>query len=490
MKQISVGSINRSGLILLAMTTLVWLVAAGEGRPEETCTSLTFTDPAWVATESSPLEVVVADLNGDDKPDLVIANSLSQSVSVGLGDGSGKFGAPTSFEASSYPHAIAVGDLNEDGNPDLAVANCSSGNISILLGDGLGGFGPPSNFEAGICPSDIVLGDFNGDDNLDAAVGESHAYGVNILLGDGEGNLGEAVNFHEGWGPTDLVAADFNHDGELDLALPASGSTELVVLGGDGTGAFTRMDSHPIAAPRGACAADFNLDGDIDLAVTSIEAGKQRVAIFLGNGDGTFEESESYPAMHPLSVVAVDLNGDGALDLATAGFYTLKATILMGDGVGGFGPAQYVKTFRPAEFIAAGDLNVDGMPDLVTTCSAYNRAGLLMNLPILRLRVRDAGASEQGSNEGWFAVDRRGCMNADLRVHYTWSGTATPGTDYHGLSGHVTIPAGKSTVGIRVLPFEDAIAEGSETVIVTLAPDPAYAVGGQNTASITISDND
>ena len=113
-----------------------------------------------------------------------------------------------------------------------------------------------------------------------------------------------------------------------------------------------------------------------------------------------------------------------------------------------------------------------------------------MNLPIVRLRARDASASEPGSNEGWFAIDRRGCMSEDLLVNYTWGGTATPGIDYHGLSGHVTIPAGKSTVGIRVLPFEDAIAEGSETVIVTLFPDPAYAVGGKDTATVTISDND
>ena len=67
-------------------------------------------------------------------------NQNSNTVSVLLGDGTGKFGAPTNFRTGVSPNSVAVADFNKDKNLDLAVSNISSSNVSILLGDGKGGF--------------------------------------------------------------------------------------------------------------------------------------------------------------------------------------------------------------------------------------------------------------------------------------------------------------------------------------------------------------
>jgi len=75
----------------------------------------------------------VGDFNVDGLPDLAVANSGSNNVSVLLGNGDGSFQAVQNFEAESRPFSIAVGDFNGDGLPDLAVANGLSNNVSVLI---------------------------------------------------------------------------------------------------------------------------------------------------------------------------------------------------------------------------------------------------------------------------------------------------------------------------------------------------------------------
>ena len=81
--------------------------------------------------------MAVGDFDGDGKPDLAVANALSDNVSVLLGNGDGSFQAAKNFGAGSYPVSVAVGDFNGDGKPDLAVANSAynsgSNNVSVLI---------------------------------------------------------------------------------------------------------------------------------------------------------------------------------------------------------------------------------------------------------------------------------------------------------------------------------------------------------------------
>jgi Calx-beta domain/Matrixin len=99
-------------------------------------------------------------------------------------------------------------------------------------------------------------------------------------------------------------------------------------------------------------------------------------------------------------------------------------------------------------------------------------------------------AAEAEPINGVFTVSRTGSTATALTVSYVASGTATPGADYLALSGSLTISAGAATAVLTVIPIDDSLVEGSETVTVTLSASASYTVGSPASATVTIADND
>jgi len=91
-------------------------------------TSVSFADPQTFATDSSIRSIAEADVNGDGRPDLVVANGGNNEVSVLLnttapGSTTASFSAPTTFATGSYAESVTAADINGDGRPDVIVAN-------------------------------------------------------------------------------------------------------------------------------------------------------------------------------------------------------------------------------------------------------------------------------------------------------------------------------------------------------------------------------
>jgi len=180
-----------------------------------------------------------ADFNQDGKQDLALVNYYAGAwynrVRILLGDGTGHFGAPKTYEmgTNSMPYDIAAGDFNKDGRPDLAVMLMSLTRVAVMPGNGTGGFGTPVKYSVGESPHRVVAGDFNTDNRLDLAVANL-GLGASVLMGDGAGVLGAsktygAVTTYRLRHPKTLVVADFNGDRRPDLAAPL-GPDGLVVL--------------------------------------------------------------------------------------------------------------------------------------------------------------------------------------------------------------------------------------------------------------------
>src|SRR5262249_44869886 len=119
-------------LLILLLATGLQNVQAQSGI----CTTpIDFTDRSLIAigTGNQPHSIVIADFNGDGKPDMATANSNLSSVTVILGDGIGGYISIGDFkvDVGGVPNSIVTSDFNKDGKLDLATANLSSSNISV-----------------------------------------------------------------------------------------------------------------------------------------------------------------------------------------------------------------------------------------------------------------------------------------------------------------------------------------------------------------------
>src|SRR5438067_3011418 len=117
-------------------------------------------------------------------------------------------------------------------------------------------------------------------------------------------------------------------------------------------------------------------------------------------------------------------------------------------------------------------------------------SGSTTTLPTVTVTASDANASEANRDPGVFTIARTGSTSASLTVNYTLGGTAANGADYNALSGAVTIPAGAASATVTITPVDDALVEGSETVVLSVAANAAYTVGSPASATVTITDND
>ncbi|MFN2468322.1 MAG: FG-GAP-like repeat-containing protein [Gaiellaceae bacterium] len=182
----------------------------------------------------------VADLNADGKRDLAVANNGLDNVSILLGDGTGGFSAASGSPVAvgSYPSSVVAAELNGDGKPDLAVANFTSTDISILLGDGSGGFSTAagSPVAAGGNPAQLAAADLNGDGRTDLAyLNTPQVFNtpstVSMLLGDGAGGFGTVETVGPtGNSPSFVAATDLNGDHKPDLAVANYDSSNATIL--------------------------------------------------------------------------------------------------------------------------------------------------------------------------------------------------------------------------------------------------------------------
>jgi hypothetical protein len=305
--------------------------------------------------------ILIADLNGDGKPDLVdVQDSQFDGTVVvtRLGNGDGTFQQQNRFFLQGPPGNAAAGDFNHDRKLDLAVVD--GGYVGVFLGNGDGTFKPEVQYGDGKA-SYLAVGDFNGDGNLDIVTDDS------ILLGNGDGTFGFAKSFPSIG--TFIVVADFNHDGKLDVA----GNSAVMLGNGDGT--FGSPINYPAGGGGGSIAVgDFNHDGNLDI-VGSISS--NQVDVMLGNGDGTFGTPKNFTVGNtPTSVAVSDFNGDGKDDIAVLNSGWRDVSVLLGNGDGTFQPATYFAVDGGFSSIAVADLNSDGSPDI-----AVEGADLLFNRP-------------------------------------------------------------------------------------------------------------
>ena len=261
------------------------------------------------------------------------------------------FGGPHTYRAGRAPTSVAVADLNGDLRPDVAVAH-APGTVSIFLNRARGRRPAKLDYRTGPGAASVAIGDLDGDRRPDLAVANSSASTVSVLLNEGRARFAPRHDYATAAAPIGVVAADLNGDGELDLATVNGASVSLLPGTGDG-GFGPHADYATPAQPSAIASGDLNGDGTADLVALD----SPRLLVFLGSRGG-LKPAGGYSA-YGGSVAVADLNGDRKPDLVTDG-----VVVLLNRGGGRFGRARSYD-IGYAKGVAVGDLNRDGRPDVV-----------------------------------------------------------------------------------------------------------------------------
>jgi hypothetical protein len=355
------------------------VVAAGGAAPCENGFTLLAQTPQ--PQSDRPYYVRLDDFDRDGLLDMAATAQPNSTVRTYRGDGHAHFSALEQFIVPDFAAIVDSADLDGDGLAELFVSTHESTQLSVLWNLGGGRFVPAVEYTLERSPYAIVHGDLNRDGRMDIVVGHDTTSGTyEVGLGTGTGTFEFQSKGGLGVRVCGLTLADLDGDEILDLVAANLYSANLSVLLGNGTGSFDEMlPVYQIAngGPVDLKAADFDRDGRVDLAV----ADWQRDAVFVlrGDGKGGFSSSTTYAVgADPRSVVIDDFDGNGTFDIATGAFGSPMLTLLLGRGDGTF----VTRTFDVASgvyFIASGDVNSDGRPDLVLVEPNANQIQIMLN---------------------------------------------------------------------------------------------------------------
>ncbi len=239
---------------------------------------------------AGPRSVAVADFNGDGRPDLVVANFSDNSLSLLLNTTPAKaadanFAPQLKLPGGTGPKSVAAADLNGDGRADLVIADISSNNLALLVNTTAAGaatpeFAAPSLLPAGRHPGAVTVADLNGDGRPDLVLSNESDGTVSVLLntsaaGAAAPSFAARRDFAAGEEVCWTAVADIDGDGRPDIVAANSGGETVSLLRNTTAAGSTEPSFAPQEAlntgahPHAVAAADFNGDGRIDLVVTN-----------------------------------------------------------------------------------------------------------------------------------------------------------------------------------------------------------------------------
>jgi outer membrane protein assembly factor BamB len=440
-KDIALGDIDGDGIPDVVVTNVNdnTVSAFRNTSVSGSITASSFAPGVRFTTGNCPNNVAIGDVDGDGKPDLVIANVFGYTVSVLKNTSISGSITASSFASKvdittspgSTPYYVSVGDVDGDGRPDIVVANSSNHSISILRNtmDGssphptITSFTPTRNalnvarntnisitFDQDINQSTLsnstikingslsglYTGTFNYNSstktttitpNTQFKVGEL----VTITATRGiKSTTGNSLQKSNSWcftiktitspglfqanspvpagnTPWYITAADLDGNGTMDMAVTNSSSGDISILKNNGGGTFTQSSLVSVGSdPRAIVALDMDGDGDMDLATANW--GSNTVSILKNNGSGTFIVSSSISVgSNPAAVKCADIDGDGDVDLIVTNWSSGTVSILINDGAGNFTISSTVNVGVNPAWVQFADFNNDGVMDFAVS---------------------------------------------------------------------------------------------------------------------------
>ena len=435
---------------------------------------------------NGPQSMVIADLDGDGKPDIAFVNGYSHLISIyrnistnGAVLGAGSFAprldlSPATNGVTGDSYRLRAVDLDGDGKLDLIVCDVDSDHISIFHNISAPGSLTTNSFEAPFTLSAsydtrfATAADLDGDGRVDIVALNYGAKTISIYKNIGTtgtlntNSFAPPVILAAPGGPYEATIADLDGDGKPDLAVANTDNNTIsiyqsqVVAGTLNTNSFApRVDFPGGANPATIAAVDLDGDGRLDLVVGSVQS--DNVNVYRNLSSGGLLTTNSFAAevdfgtpgwMHTVSVA--DFNGDGKPDLGVVGELGSYMAIFQNTSTPGsftgssFAPRVDFGTGWNAWGIAAGDLDGDGRPDIVFGNYYDNTVQIYQNQ--VPFGTPSSCTPAPSGLVGWWqgegnANDNAGTNNAALFGGATYAtGKVGQGFRLDGTNAYVAIP--------------------------------------------------
>lgn len=232
-----------------------------------------FMAPVTVKVAMNVVGLDARDLNGDSKIDLVAAaRSTSQAyvllnTTVAMAP---MFTAGMSYALGTQPSALLLNDLDGDGKADVVATNFGAGSVIVLPGVGGGVFSGSKTIPITTQPIALSLADLNKDGKLDAVTASYDSKQISVLLGKGDGTFTSIKNMPVGIRPMGVAIADVDSDGKLDVITANSGDDNVIIYLGKGDGSFEPLQAFTVGSqPAAVIVTDLNKDGKPDIATAN-----------------------------------------------------------------------------------------------------------------------------------------------------------------------------------------------------------------------------
>ncbi|MGB9417059.1 MAG: FG-GAP-like repeat-containing protein, partial [Acidobacteriaceae bacterium] len=443
----------------------------------------------------------VADVNGDDKADLVFVDNGLTAINPGSG-------FPITYAYPVYFVALGNGD----------------GTFQAPVPHAFPQIAPVADFDISLTVSGLQIADFNRDSHADlifnyndSAGGTGatpYLQGLGVLTGKGDGTFASTPiltsTYSSATAPANALVpqivnvADLNGDSNPDLIVNAPGTTivnfqlqtQLQVYLSKGDGTFKPPSTIAIGADAYGLPvlADFNKDGKLDLAVLAETGpGQAELAISLGKGDGTFAAAvisnlAGGDAIRSSELAAADFDDDGNIDLALFDSNDFSG-IFYGKGAGTFTSVPFNGNIVPKDLInvAAGgvvavavDLNKDGKPDIlagnVSLLNIYGAAPVIVTGTAATATTLSASATTIAAGSS---------ITFTAQVTPTGSGTPTGTVTF--LNGSTSLGAGTLDSSGKATFSTSSLGAGSYSVTAAYGGDVTFAPSTSSAVALTVT---
>jgi hypothetical protein len=345
---------------------------------------ISFKTKVDIPTDATPGEIKVTDLDGDGKPDLVVA--CYQNISIYRNtsqSGVISFAAKQIIATNVGNYSIAVGDFNGDGKPDLVIPNMFTNVLLPYRNTSVPGtisFAAGTGFSTGLVK--IAVGDLDGDGLPDLAGTIRASLRLSVLRNTSTagGNITFAAkqDFSMPFHPEGLSIGDLDNDGRPEIAVALNTGNAIYISPNRSRPGVIELGAGQSFAgggmPTSVKMGDTDGDGKTDL----VAGGSNGIWVFRNTGNGTinFSAGVNYatqnnalgyePALH-------DIDGDGLPDVAAAA--SSRSAVFRNRTVNhvlNFGQRFEVPTTGQTQAISIADLDGDGKADLISTDAGTN----------------------------------------------------------------------------------------------------------------------